>query len=1110
MANERPGGDWRQATGGTPPPTRSASTSRRSWQPGGAQTPAAAGKARSRGFRLLLAGGITGAIAGLIVLLFWLFWPARYPQLALVGATSGDSLALPENVAGANAAADLSSWAGEGHKRDRPKLDANPVVTVDASGIKIVIDPNPKNLVVYFTAHGGADANGPYLWMAPADARSASDAHKVRVRDILDRVGDSRRDKATLLIFDATRVSVSWPHGMLFNDFARAIKELDSQIDAIPGLAVICASDDDQRSWVFEERRVSVFGYYLLEAMRGAGHERGQRITAASAFANVRTEVERWAVANRGEMQTPILLPQANGQNRAERIDLAVAPAGGYQSPAKIDVPDNVATDLEEAWKKANDLAAQVPPPEANNPAKWREYLDLLVRYERLFRLGANTNAVRDRASALATQLQNPSLGREPACLPTAIPTARALGRPSAFADPRVFEKFRAAFQLKVWGAMSTAERSEAWASLLRSHSGQETRVRTTAADLVLEQLLADGPSRDNLAIADAVLAITHGADDLNAPTEAHFVRMLDRHLDKNTRPPPALLRQSVALRREAEEAAWLFSSEGKDYPYSEVVYSWVRGQIELGDRNRQKGQDLLFGTDSKMWTESERYFDAARSSYSKARTDGRMVAAALATRDKVFARLPYYSRWLAAYRGSRPQTEVDRLLERAEKAARGAHHLAEMTGKYPPPVEQLVGLDTLRTETDGHFKAIADAFDADVASLTNTPQPSNWHALDAALTVPFIPARRRAELLGFLRHASYQLEFNRQQPDGSRVPLPPTREVATRTGRMALALLGDTSADRRDLVERPNPNAWWESFRVAGAQIGEQFRDLSKNAKEDAEQSARAPTLNGGGPLLAAAALRARISDPAAPLNGADAVAADQRFRRHSFLLWQAQRITTEGWADVAITKSDGWYCRKVADTLIGSAKSLILENATELTGRPAENLSPGELDRWLVECRRESQRRPIELALNVDPAREVADEPDWTFSFNLTAAEKDKEQVGFPVSWFDPPGDPYPQADPSSIGRRVEADFSQGRLAATRPVRFVATGPPRDLPESRKLTTTVLYRGHLYQKPTEVVLVGTPTRDLLYTPPQGAGAIAIRADRAAVAGAVTIWSIS
>ena len=83
-----------------------------------------------------------------------------------------------------------------------------------------------------------------------------------------------------------------------------------------------------------------------------------------------------------------------------------------------------------------------------------------------------------------------------------------------------------------------------------------------------------------------------------------------------------------------------------------------------------------------------------------------------------------------------------------------------------------------------------------------------------------------------------------------------------------------------------------------------------------------------------AAAALRGRLADPAAPLAAPDPCWPISDSRRHSFLLWQAERTTKEGWADVARTTPDGWYCRKVAATLIGSAEALIRENAAEPDG--------------------------------------------------------------------------------------------------------------------------------------------------------------------------------
>jgi hypothetical protein len=218
------------------------------------------------------------------------------------------------------------------------------------------------------------------------------------------------------------------------------------------------------------------------------------------------------------------------------------------------------------------------------------------------------------------------------------------------------------------------------------------------------------------------------------------------------------------------------------------------------------------------------------------------------------------------------------------------------------------------------------------------------------------------------------------------------------------------------------------------------------------------------------------------------------------------------EGWADVAPTTPDGWYCRKIAGLLVSSAQALILEDAAELTGRPAENLSPGELDRWLSDCRTEAARRPIVLNLSAESDHMVTDEKSWTFGFSMTVPDKDKENVGYPVSWLNAPPLPYPQAAPDSILRRVERDFIGGKSSASRQVKFTAKDSPDNkkspvnAAEPGKLTSTALYRGHLYQQPTLVSLVGAPTREWIYTPPQGQACFAVQANRADVAGAVTI----
>ena len=254
--------------------------------------------------------------------------------------------------------------------------------------------------------------------------------------------------------------------------------------------------------------------------------------------------------------------------------------------------------------------------------------------------------------------MQN-GVGREPACLSAALPTARALGRPPLFIDGAAKnDQFRDEFD-GVWRPLdASTSRADLWAAVLRKYPGRETQARLAGAELVVSRLLDDGPTSENLATADVVLAALFPTDGLTVPAEAHLARMFHLHLlpDKNPRPDVALLKYALVLRREAEEAAWVFMAEAKEYPYSEVACPWARARIESGDRNRQLGQDLLFGTDPKMWATAAERFDAARKDYAAARAEGSKVAAALAVRDRVFARLPYYARWLAAYRGTRPQ----------------------------------------------------------------------------------------------------------------------------------------------------------------------------------------------------------------------------------------------------------------------------------------------------------------------------------------------------------------------------------------------------------------------------------------------------------------------
>src|SRR5205823_1279030 len=136
---------------------------------------------------------------------------------------------------------------------------------------------------------------------------------------------------------------------------------------------------------------------------------------------------------------------------------------------------------------------------------------------------------------------------------------------------------------------------------------------------------------------------------------------------------------------------------------------------------------------------------------------------------------------------------------------------------------------------------------------------PSNWHALDNALAVPFIPARDRAKLFGYVRDVSYQLATKSEQPGGVAAPSVPTQELAKRQGRMAVAVLGERSAEVRQLIELPKQGAWWVSYRDVGERVGKRYRGLTDEAASETLKADAAQELKQSAPNLGRAAYLAR-----------------------------------------------------------------------------------------------------------------------------------------------------------------------------------------------------------------------------------------------------------
>src|SRR5262249_28744119 len=132
---------------------------------------------------------------------------------------------------------------------------------------------------------------------------------------------------------------------------------------------------------------------------------------------------------------------------------------------------------------------------------------------------------------------------------------------------------------------------------------------------------------------------------------EAHFLAMLKTYLPPlKDRPPPfwKLISQALQVRRLAERAAVGIPAAPNDYAYSEQVRAWTEPLVKQADLRRRLGEDRLFASDDRAWNQAKEALSDAETIYQRALGQAKAIRSALATRDRVFASLPDYSRWVA------------------------------------------------------------------------------------------------------------------------------------------------------------------------------------------------------------------------------------------------------------------------------------------------------------------------------------------------------------------------------------------------------------------------------------------------------------------------------
>jgi hypothetical protein len=409
MADDRSHGAKRSWRGKAEPdrPERPVRTEKSSYKWTDRGTKPGAGGRPTGSHRVRLFAGLAAftTCLGVVVWLIWMLNSTRPAGVVLLGADYAKNLAVPHNALG---------YRGLKGIEDLSRAPTRWTLFKPAR-LELIRDPGGRNvletaddwagriaalkkgfgeptLILVLALHGGSDSGGAYLM--PNQFKRPED--RLDMRAVIASMKELPPEKAKVLVVEGSQVESDWRLGMLHNDFARRLKELEPEIRAVPNLWVLSGCDEDQRCWASEGLGRTIFHYYITEALRG-GSAAGTdgRLSLEELYRYVRENVRGWAWTARGAVQEPILIPdlaagaRSGADGPARRDPASVHLATVEAAPSAEASPPLERDALTDAWLGFRRLDAMVPHPSAYSPLRWRAYGATLVRYEQLLLAGS-------------------------------------------------------------------------------------------------------------------------------------------------------------------------------------------------------------------------------------------------------------------------------------------------------------------------------------------------------------------------------------------------------------------------------------------------------------------------------------------------------------------------------------------------------------------------------------------------------------------------------------------------------------------------------------------------------------------------------------------------
>jgi Mg-chelatase subunit ChlD len=890
---QRPG--WKSA--GKQPGPRP----KHAWQGGTAKASAeAAPRGLSRRGKLAIVGVGFGLLVISLVILIRYIRPPKASHLEIIVAADETDVTTPFNAHGAQADRGAKLVEHEKLEVERHSLgvDNDPwkAVIENSTGTLLKSKP-PEKVVLFLAIPGGADERDPYL--IPGGSNPTDSSRFLRLSGLLDKLRELPPETKKLVVFDAVQAPSFWPLGLVRNDFARRLKEQEQQIKSVKNLVVICSADEGQRSWIAEEWGQSAFAHYFMEALRG---KQGDRRTAEEIFDRVKRDVGEWVYGNWAASQEPIMLGDIS---TAKSMDFA-----GQGGSDVAGIPELPGLDgLSDAWAKHDELAKSFPPPWATAPHLWREYLDRLIRYENLLRIGGDAKAAREKLTALGDKIA--SAGREPLTSLRATLSASTALASRAARDP---------------GADLEKGLKHAWDGLDKDPAGLDAAVKElgdlSSADpvrwsallgLLLKQAMRD-PAKNLARACDLAGALISA----KYPPPAEILLMLELnsfHKDRQKPLEPDYIRTALSIRKQGEEAA-LGLTGGNPLSdslpaYSEQVLPWIKDDVNAGDGSRRVGEDNLFSGEKAAWITAAGLLKKAAGHYEKAQATALHIRSSTAVRDQLLVSLPYYAQWQADARDP-----TDAVIGDIVKLCRQAHDLDKLLTdpkRTTPPAE----LRKKAEEARIGFQALEETFTKRCQGLDgNAATQTRRHAIEAALEVPFIDSELRLKLVDGSRNIGRRFreearpEAKRDLEQEKKHEHALADSQAIREARLALAVFG---------VDGPEGDS-----AGAGRLIAEQWSKRFRTVREETDKGGTAADLAEARKALVSAGAGAQRLDGAAAncLTGANPIAARRHVQLHDLLIWLADRTYRDHWFWEGGAMA---YYRRIGQDYMNDARELI-----------------------------------------------------------------------------------------------------------------------------------------------------------------------------------------